>query len=54
MGTLICGLALAALIWRTATQDPAKLWVLAGMLFLAFLIEGGYRLLRKRDIRVAL
>jgi len=53
IGTLVCGLALAALIWRTATRAPGKLWVLAGLLLLSFLIEAGYRLARKRDIRVA-
>jgi amino acid transporter len=53
IGALVCALALATLIWHTAAHNPSKLWVLAGMLVLAFLIEGGYRLLRKRDIRVA-
>jgi amino acid transporter len=52
IGAVVCGLALAALVWRTATQTPGKLWALAGLLLLAFLIEGGYRLMRKRDIRV--
>jgi hypothetical protein len=53
IGTLVCGLALAALIWRTATDAPGKLWVLAGMLLLAFLIEAGYRLGHKREIRLS-
>ncbi len=52
-GMLVCGLALAALIWRTATHAPGKLWVLAGLLLLSFMVEAGYRLIRKRDIRVA-
>jgi amino acid transporter len=53
VGTLVCGLALAALIWRTATDAPGKLWVLAGLLLLAFLVESGYRLGRKRKIRLS-
>ncbi len=53
IGTMVCGLALAALIWRTATDAPGKLWVLAGLLLLAFLIEAGYRLGRKREIRLS-
>jgi amino acid transporter len=53
IGTVVCVLALAALLWRTATQAPGKLWVLAGLLLLAFLIEAGYRLVRKREIRLS-
>ncbi len=53
IGTLVCVLALAALLWRTATQAPGKLWVLAGLLLLAFLIEAGYRLVRKREIHLS-
>jgi amino acid transporter len=52
-GIVACLAALAALIWQTARSAPAKLWVLAAMLGLALLIEGGYRLagrkLRLRD-----
>ncbi|MGA8259582.1 MAG: APC family permease [Arenicellales bacterium] len=43
--------ALAALVWRTAADDPARLWVLGGMLALAFGIEASYRLVRKRGIK---
>ncbi|WP_329741772.1 APC family permease [Dyella sp. A6] len=43
-GILACLAALAALIVQTAHSAPAKLWVLAAMLGLAVLIEGGYRL----------
>ena len=53
IGTAVCVLALAALIWRTAARTPDKLWVLAGLLLLAFLIEAGYRLIRKREIQVS-
>ena len=52
IGTAVCVLALVALLWRTATQSPSKLWVLAGLLLLAFLIEAGYRLVRKREIHL--
>jgi hypothetical protein len=45
-------LALAALLWRTGTHAPEKLWVLAGLILLAFLIEAGYRLVHKREIRL--
>ncbi|MCL5671282.1 MAG: hypothetical protein M1423_08315 [Acidobacteria bacterium] len=53
IGTLVCALALAALLWRTATRAPGKLWVLAALLLLAFVIEAGYRLVRKREIHIA-
>lgn len=52
-GSIFAVLALAALLWRTATHAPGKLWVLASLLLLAFLIEAGYRLVRKREIRLA-
>ena len=42
--------ALAALIWRTALNHPARLWVLGAMLGLAVLIEVGYRLVGRRAI----
>jgi len=50
-GALACLLALGALVWQTATNRPAKLWVLAAMLALAVLIEGAFRL-AKREIRL--
>ncbi len=43
-GAIACLLALAALVWQTATTSPARLWVLVALLGLAVLIEGGYRL----------
>ena len=43
-GIVACVVALGALIWQTARSAPAKLWVLAAMLGLALLIEGGYRM----------
>jgi amino acid transporter len=48
-----CVLALGALVWRTATDEPAKLWALAGLLALAVGIEAMYRVSRRRDIHVA-
>jgi len=53
LGVLACGLALAALVWRTASDSPGKLWVLAGLLLLSFLIEASYRLARKRGSRAS-
>lgn len=47
-GAVACVAALAALIWQTAQTTPMKLWVLAVMLGLAVLIEGGYRLVKRR------
>ena len=46
-----CLAALGALVWQTARTAPAKLWVLAALVALAALIEGGYRL-TKREIRI--
>jgi amino acid transporter len=50
-GAVACLTALGALIWQTTTTAPAKLWVLAGMVALAVLIEGSYRLAR-RELRL--
>lgn len=50
IGALACVAALAALIWQTATTEPAKLWVLAGMFGLAIVIEGAYRITGKRPL----
>ncbi len=53
LALLGCLLALAALLWRTATHDPAKLWALIVLLALALGIEAAYRVWRGREIRVA-
>ncbi|MDD3814449.1 MAG: APC family permease [Desulfocapsaceae bacterium] len=50
-GAITCLAALGALIWQTARTGPMKLWVLAAMIALAVMIEGGYRL-AKREIRL--
>jgi len=52
-GALACGLALAALIWHTMTTQPVRIWVLVAMIALSFLIEGLYRLITRREIRVS-
>ena len=52
IGAISCVAALAALIWRTAADNPAGLWMLGGMLGLAFAVEAGYRGVRKREINV--
>ncbi len=51
LGGIACCAALGALVWQTATSAPEKLWVLAAMVGLAVVIEGGYRLGR-REIRL--
>ena len=50
-GAGACVAAFGALVWQTARTGPAKLWVLAVMVALAVMIEGGYRL-AKREIRL--
>ncbi len=50
-GAVACLAALGALLWQTATTAPAKLSVLAAMVALAVIIEGGYRLTR-RELRL--
>lgn len=51
LGAAACLAALAALIWHTATSEPAKLWVLAAMVAIAVAIEGAYRL-ANRELRI--
>ncbi len=50
-GAGACVAAFGALVWQTARTGPAKLWVLAAMVALAVMVEGGYRL-AKREIRL--
>jgi len=51
VGALACLAATGALVWQTAVTGPRRLWVLAGMILLAVLIEGSYRL-AKREIHL--
>ncbi len=44
VGVVACVAALGALLWQTITTNPARLWVLAAMLALVFVIEAAYRL----------
>lgn len=53
VGVGLCLGALGSLLWQTATNKPGHLWVLAGMVVLAFLIESCFRLLTSRKIRLA-
>lgn len=49
-GVIACCLALLALLLHTVQQNPAQLWILAGLIGLAFAIEGVYvRVLKKRE-----
>jgi amino acid transporter len=50
-GTLACLAALGALVWQTFVTGPGKLWVLAAMVALSVIVEGGYRL-AEREIRL--
>ena len=50
-GAGACVGALGALVWQTARTAPSKLWVLAALVGLAVIIEGGFRLAR-REIRL--
>ena len=50
-GAVACLAALGALVWQTARTAPSKLWVLAALVALAVMIEGGYRL-TKRESRL--
>jgi amino acid transporter len=51
-GVVACLAALAALLWQTAGTSPRQIWVLAAMMGLAVAIEGAYRLLKNREIRL--
>ncbi len=51
VGSVACLVALGALIWQTASTDPARLWVLVALVALAVAIEGGYRV-TKRELRL--
>jgi amino acid transporter len=50
-GAVACVVALSALIWQRAGDNPATLWVLVGMLALSIGIEVLYRALTGRRLR---
>jgi amino acid transporter len=47
---LLCVGALGSLLFKTAQDAPARLWVLIAMVGLAFLVEAGYRVLKGRKL----
>lgn len=47
LGVLACLLALAALVWHTLRTSPGRVWILAGMVGIAFVVEGVYILFLK-------
>ena len=51
IGVGLCLGALGSLIWHASTTAPQHLWILAGMIGLAVLIEGSFRLLTARQLR---
>ena len=50
LGVAACLGALLALLWQTVIISPQRLWVLAALVGLAFVIEAGYRALTGRQI----
>ena len=50
-GAVACLAALGALLWNRATESPATLWVLGGMLVLSVSVEALYRGLTGRRLR---
>ncbi|WP_319408388.1 APC family permease [uncultured Desulfosarcina sp.] len=50
LGVMLCLGALASLIYYTIQQAPIHVWVLVGMLVLAFAVESTYRLWRRGDL----
>ncbi len=48
LGAFACLAALGALMWQTARTAPLKLWVPAAMVALAVMVEGGYRLAKRK------
>ena len=42
-GALACLCASAALIWRSASDSPQRLWILACMVLLSFGVESAFR-----------
>jgi hypothetical protein len=51
LGVGLCLGALASLLWHAATTAPQHLWILAGMVGLAVIMEAAFRLLTERELR---
>ncbi len=51
LGSIVCFLALVALIWQTALTAPAKILVLVFLVGVSFLIEIIYRYFTQREIK---
>jgi hypothetical protein len=54
LGIVLCLGALGSLIWEIGHRTPSHLWILLAMLVLAFLVEGAYRIVKKRPLKVPL
>jgi amino acid transporter len=54
LGVVLCLAALGSLIWEIGQKTPTHLWILLAMLLLAFMVEGVYRLIKKRILQVPL
>jgi len=52
LGMIACLSAMVALVWQTYQNDPRKLWVLVIMAGISFLIEGLYRIVGKREMKI--
>jgi amino acid transporter len=52
-GAILCFGALGCLLFQTAKDDPARLWVLLAMIGLALLVEGGYRVIKGRTLHLS-
>ncbi len=52
LGAVACTAALVALVWHTAAASPWRLLILLLLLGLAVAIEGSYRLLASRELRL--
>jgi amino acid transporter len=53
-GACACLAALAALLWQTLRSNPSRLWILALLVALSVLVEGTYRGVTGRTMRVGL
>ena len=52
LALLACVAALVALLWQTYLTSPSRILVLVVLIALAFAIEGGYRVFRKRSLHL--